>query len=164
MENAMENKEEEKETNNSEISITRRSVLGAGAVIAGAGVLGSKLIDPIAKTAHAAGSDNPIKIGFQAHRTGIGTVYGKWYERTTNAAAKYINKTGGIAGRPVEIITEEFTKEENKLKIKTKVVDPIFVYVVNKIYPYIIVSSIIFVLTFIIALLLLFLIIKNSIT
>ena len=64
----------------------------------------------------------------------------------------------------VEIITEEFTKEENKLKIKTKVVDPIFVYVVNKIYPYIIVSSIIFVLTFIIALLLLFLIIKNSIT
>ena len=107
MENAMENKEEEKDTNNSEISITRRSVLGTGAVIASAGVLGSKLIDPIAKTAHAAGSDNPIKIGFQAHRTGIGTVYGKWYERTTNAAAKYINKTGGIAGRPVEIITED---------------------------------------------------------
>ena len=44
----MENKEEEKDTSNSEISITRRSVLGAGAVIAGAGVLGSKLIDPIA--------------------------------------------------------------------------------------------------------------------
>jgi hypothetical protein len=61
----------------------------------------------------------------------------------------------------IETITEEFNKEENRLKIKTQVVDPIFVYVTDKIYPYIIVSSIIFILTFIIALLLLFLIIKK---
>ena len=33
----------------------------------------------------------PIKIGFQAHRTGIGAAYGRWYERTTNAAVKLIN-------------------------------------------------------------------------
>ena len=28
----------------------------------------------------------PIKIGFQAHRTGIGASYGRWDEKTTMAA------------------------------------------------------------------------------
>ncbi|RTZ87348.1 MAG: ABC transporter substrate-binding protein, partial [SAR324 cluster bacterium] len=98
---------EVKSEEQSELNITRRSVLGASAVLAGAGIVGSQLIDPLAKTAYAAGSDAPIKIGFQAHRTGIGALYGRWYERTTNAAAKYINSIGGIAGRPIEIITED---------------------------------------------------------
>jgi len=52
-------------------------------------------------------SSAPIKIGFQAHRTGIGAAYGRWYERVTAAAAKAINDAGGISGRPVEIITED---------------------------------------------------------
>ena len=82
--------EEEK----NESDVTRRSLLGTSAVLAGAGIVGSQLVDPVAKTAFGAGSDEPIRIGFQAHRTGIGTVYGKWYERTTNAAAKYINSIG----------------------------------------------------------------------
>lgn len=52
-------------------------------------------------------SSAPIKIGFQAHRTGIGASYGRWYEKTTTAAIKAINAAGGINGRPVEIITED---------------------------------------------------------
>ena len=52
-------------------------------------------------------SSEPIRIGFQAHRTGIGAAYGRWYERTTAAALKRINEAGGINGRPVEIITED---------------------------------------------------------
>src|SRR5690606_26154097 len=52
-------------------------------------------------------SSEPIRIGFQAHRTGIGASYGRWYERTTAAAIKAINDVGGINGRPVEIITED---------------------------------------------------------
>jgi branched-chain amino acid transport system substrate-binding protein len=52
-------------------------------------------------------SAEPVKIGFQVHRTGIGASYGRWYERTTTAAAKLINESGGIAGRPVEIIAED---------------------------------------------------------
>jgi branched-chain amino acid transport system substrate-binding protein len=52
-------------------------------------------------------SSEPVKIGFQVHRTGIGASYGRWYERTTTAAAKLINEGGGIAGRPVEIIAED---------------------------------------------------------
>ena len=49
----------------------------------------------------------PIRIGFQAHRTGIGAAYGRWYERTTAAAVKRITAAGGIHGRPVEIITDD---------------------------------------------------------
>ena len=74
----MSNKEEEKVDQQNELNLTRRSVLGAGAAIAGAGIIGSQLIDPVAKTAYAAGSDKPIRIGFQAHRTGIGALYGRW--------------------------------------------------------------------------------------
>ena len=48
-----------------------------------------------------------IRIGFQVHRTGIGAAYGRWYDRTTTAAAKVINDAGGINGRPVEIIAED---------------------------------------------------------
>ena len=54
--------------------------------------------------AHAS---EPIKIGFQVHRTGIGAAYGRWYDRTTTAAAKLINEQGGINGRPVEIVAED---------------------------------------------------------
>ena len=49
----------------------------------------------------------PIRIGFQVHRTGIGAAYGRWYDRTTTAAAKVINDAGGVNGRPVEIIAED---------------------------------------------------------
>lgn len=52
-------------------------------------------------------SSAPIRIGFQVHRTGIGAVYGRWYDRVTDAAVKLINEAGGINGRPVEIIAED---------------------------------------------------------
>lgn len=52
-------------------------------------------------------SSTPIRIGFQAHRTGIGAAYGRWYERTTSAAIKAINAAGGINGRPVEVVVED---------------------------------------------------------
>ena len=87
--------------------VSRRALLGTTAGLAGAGVLASQLPGTIARIAYAAGSDAPIRIGFQVHRTGIGALYGRWYERTTNAAAKYINEMGGIAGRPVEVVAED---------------------------------------------------------
>lgn len=49
----------------------------------------------------------PIKLGFQLHRTGIGAAYGRWYERTAQAALKVLNDAGGINGRPVEIVFED---------------------------------------------------------
>jgi branched-chain amino acid transport system substrate-binding protein len=52
-------------------------------------------------------SSAPIRLGFQVHSTGIGAAYGRWYDRTTRAAAKLINDNGGINGRPVEIVAED---------------------------------------------------------
>jgi branched-chain amino acid transport system substrate-binding protein len=52
-------------------------------------------------------TSEPIKVGFQVHRTGIGAAYGRWYDRTTSAAAALINEQGGINGRPLEIIAED---------------------------------------------------------
>jgi len=52
-------------------------------------------------------SAEPIRIGFQVHRTGIGAAYGRWYDRTTTAAVARINAAGGINGRPVEIVAED---------------------------------------------------------
>ncbi|MBL9052929.1 MAG: ABC transporter substrate-binding protein, partial [Tabrizicola sp.] len=76
---------------------TRRGLLMAG----GAGLLTAALPGYVAAQA------TPIKIGFQLHRTGIGASYGRWYERTAQAALKMINDGGGINGRPVEILFED---------------------------------------------------------
>jgi branched-chain amino acid transport system substrate-binding protein len=82
--------------------LSRRKALkvlasAAGAIAAGPGFV---------RYAQAQASE-PIRIGFQVHRTGIGASYGRWYERTTTAAAKLINEQGGINGRPVEIVPED---------------------------------------------------------
>ena len=89
--------------------MTRRRLLKAGALGAGAAMTGaaSLALAPFSRIAWAAGSDEPIRIGFQVHRTGIGATYGRWYERTANAAAAYLNENGGIAGRPVELVAED---------------------------------------------------------
>src|SRR5690606_10445096 len=82
-------------------SISRRSALkGLGAAAA----LGTT---PGFVRYAQAQSSAPIKIGFQAHRTGIGAAYGRSYERTTAAAVKAINEAGGINARPLEIDIED---------------------------------------------------------
>lgn len=76
---------------------SRRAVLKG----AGAGLLTAGFAAPVwAQSA-------PIKLGFQLHRTGIGAAYGRWYERTAQAALKVVNDAGGINGRPVEIVFED---------------------------------------------------------
>jgi len=81
----------------------RRLLAGVGA----AGALAGAQLSPFGARYVQAASSEPIRIGFQAHRTGIGASYGRWYERTTVAAAAFINDNGGINGRPVEIIIED---------------------------------------------------------
>ncbi|GGA12791.1 ABC transporter substrate-binding protein [Neptunicoccus cionae] len=79
-------------------TLTRRTLLGTAAAAAATPLLG--------RYAQAQSSE-PIRIGFQVHRTGIGASYGRWYDRTTTAAVKRINDMGGINGRPVEIVAED---------------------------------------------------------
>jgi branched-chain amino acid transport system substrate-binding protein len=83
------------------IQPSRRKVLGGMA--AGAGLMAAGLPARFA----SAQSAEPIRLGFQLHRTGIGAAYGRWYERTAQAALKVLNDAGGINGRPVEIIFED---------------------------------------------------------
>ena len=89
-------------TNSTKSTITRRGALKT--LGAGAGAAAS--LPLWARYTHAQSSE-PIRIGFQVHRTGIGAAYGRWYDRTTMAAVKKINDEGGINGRMVEIVAED---------------------------------------------------------
>ncbi|NKC17106.1 MAG: ABC transporter substrate-binding protein [Gammaproteobacteria bacterium] len=88
-------------TGTSRRALLKTAALGTGALATGI------TLSPAAIGAHAAGSDKPLRIGFQVHRTGIGATYGRWYERTANAAAAHINANGGISGRPVKLLAED---------------------------------------------------------
>jgi branched-chain amino acid transport system substrate-binding protein len=96
-----------------ERALTRREVLrasgalAAGAAVGLAGNPGAPVRRAAAQTPAPATGKPPLRIGFQVHRTGIGAAYGRWYERTTTAAVALINETGGIAGRPVQIVAED---------------------------------------------------------
>jgi branched-chain amino acid transport system substrate-binding protein len=89
-------------------SVSRRTALKAAAALVGTGLLGELGAPGRAAAQAALGSGKPpLRLGFQVHRTGIGAVYGRWYERTTNAAVRLINERGGIDGRRVEIVAED---------------------------------------------------------
>ncbi|MEM7731297.1 MAG: ABC transporter substrate-binding protein [Pseudomonadota bacterium] len=85
--------------------LIKTSRRGALKTLAG-GVAGAATMPLWARYTHAQTSE-PIKIGFQVHRTGIGAAYGRWYGRTTEAAAALLNENGGINGREVQIIAED---------------------------------------------------------
>ena len=86
-------------------STTRRKLIKS--IGAGAGALVGANALPGWVGYSQAQSSQPIRIGFQVHRTGIGASYGRWYERVTNAAVNVINEGGGINGRKVEIVAED---------------------------------------------------------
>jgi len=85
--------------------ISRRTALKG--LAAGAGVVAASGTLPGLLGHAQAQSAEPIRIGFQVHRTGIGAAYGRWYDRTTEAVVKRINDEGGINGRPIEIVAED---------------------------------------------------------
>ncbi len=92
--------------------ITRREAMKTAGALVGAGVLTGisgtlPTLAPRAAAQASTPSGKTLRIGFQVHRTGIGAVYGAWYEKTANAAVQYMNETGGIAGRPVELVAED---------------------------------------------------------
>jgi len=86
-------------------AISRRTALKALGT-AGLATTAAQLAPGFVRYTQAQTSE-PLKLGFQVHRTGIGAAYGRWYDRVVKAAAAEINAGGGIAGRKVEIITED---------------------------------------------------------
>jgi hypothetical protein len=61
----------------------------------------------------------------------------------------------------IDRILQEVNKEENMTKIHTNLVDPLIEYTFKRLYPYMMISGIIFLLTFLLAVLILILLIKN---
>jgi hypothetical protein len=58
-------------------------------------------------------------------------------------------------------ILEEVSKPKNMSKIEMNIVEPLIMYTFKRLYPYLLMSSVIFILTFLVALLILLLLIKQ---
>jgi hypothetical protein len=69
---------------------------------------------------------------------------------------------GKISSELIDQFILEINKEENQEKLKCIVIDPTICYIIDKMYPYILITSVIFMLTFILTILILFTIIKSN--
>ena len=79
---------------------SRRGFLKSAAALA-SGIA----IEALPGTSALAQSGNAIRIGHQCDLTGAFTSTGYWRKKATDAAATWMNEKGGIAGRPIEVIT-----------------------------------------------------------
>src|SRR5262249_30884488 len=83
--------------------VTRRSFLKTalkGGALASAGSV------TVAKDLFAQAS-GPLVIGHHCDLTGVISSWGYWHDKAAKAAVEIINKGGGIAGRKVELVTED---------------------------------------------------------
>jgi len=55
----------------------------------------------------------------------------------------------------------EVSKHENMTKIENKVIEPLLLYTLKRLSPYLLISSVVFILTFLLALLILLLLIRQ---
>jgi hypothetical protein len=67
-----------------------------------------------------------------------------------------------ITNELLDIFITEISKEESKNKINTYIIEPSFSYIFGRIYPYILLTFIIFVLIFLMALVIIIILIRNS--
>lgn len=91
----------EKITRSSRRGLTRRRFLETA--LAG----GAAYISLARDMSAFAQSTDPIVIGHHCELTGGFASWGYWHNKCALAAAKYINETGGIAGRQIELVTED---------------------------------------------------------
>ena len=75
------------------------------------------------------------------------------------------NKIKEICSTIIDKLVIEFKKEHNIKKINKEILDPSIKYIIDKLYPYILATCVIFVLTFIMAVAILIILIfsKNKI-
>src|SRR5574342_1233474 len=102
--------------------VTRRKVIGYGA--AGAGALGATMLVPAPWQA-AFGQAKPYKIGTLQPLSGAGAAGGKTALVGVQMAADRINKSGGINGRPIELIVadDESKPDVGRRKVEKLVVE-----------------------------------------
>src|SRR5690349_2535406 len=85
-------------TNGPGLTITRRRVLATGAA------LGGTIVAP-SPWQRVFGAAKPYRIGTEQPLTGVAALGGKTALIGLQMAVDRINKSGGILGRPVELIT-----------------------------------------------------------
>jgi branched-chain amino acid transport system substrate-binding protein len=83
--------------------LTRRELLKAGLVTAGAAALGPLVVKPTGAWAAAPKIKGPIKVGYQAVMSGTLAGYGDFHKMGATMAMEVINAAGGIAGNQLEI-------------------------------------------------------------
>ncbi len=69
---------------------------------------------------------------------------------------------GKITNELIQKIICEFKKENNQEQIKTQIIEPIICYIMDKMYPYIFITTAVFIILLLIALSILFLIIREK--
>src|SRR6516225_4099122 len=101
--------------------VTRRRLIGYGA---SAGALGATLLVP-APWRPAFGAEKPFKVGSLQPLSGAGAAGGKTALVGVQMAVDRINKSGGINGRPVEIVIadDESKPDVGRRKIEKLVVE-----------------------------------------
>src|SRR5215472_4160207 len=98
--------------------VTRRRLLGWGA-----GVLGATILLPAPWQA-AFGQAKPYKIGTEQPLSGAGAAGGKTALVGVQMAADRINKSGGVNGRPIELIVAD---DESKPDVGRRKVEKLLV-------------------------------------
>ncbi len=105
--------------------VTRRRLIGYGA--AGAGALGATMLVPAPWRA-AFGQAKPFKIGSLQPLSGTAAAGGKTALIGVQMAVDRINKTGGINGRPVELLVQDYEskpdvgrRKAEKLTVEDKI-------------------------------------------
>src|SRR5215475_11421541 len=97
--------------------VTRRRLIGYGAATAGA--LGATMLVPAPWRA-AFGQAKPYKIGSLQPLSGAAAAGGKTALVGIQMAADRINKSGGINGRPVELIVADYESKPDVGKRKAE--------------------------------------------
>lgn len=67
-----------------------------------------------------------------------------------------------FANEIIDICITEISKDENKKKINTYLIETSFTYIFDRIYPYIILTSVIFILILLMAITIIVILIRNN--
>jgi branched-chain amino acid transport system substrate-binding protein len=88
-------------------TLSRRALLNRAAAVAAGGALSGLALDPArpAGASPAPARGEPILIGHQCELTGWDAADGYWRNKTATKAVEWLNNNGGIAGRPVRLVT-----------------------------------------------------------
>ena len=62
----------------------------------------------------------------------------------------------------IDICISEVSKEETKTKINTYIIEPSFTYIFDRLYPYIILTAVIFVLILLMAIIIIIILVRNN--